>query len=431
MNLFNKEIKRNNLPQIFNLKPRNKIQRPYLLNYHKNKVELESIDKKENEKILAFKNNKRNISFHKNLFLSNEDNNIFLNDKKINNKANIRVNNSHEIGIKNNLPKNNINLFKEKVNRQNKYSINIRKRINENIKGAKILNNPYLFFPYISKKNELNNFNKNKIFKTINEQEKNRRKNRFKNFGKMILLNKNEKSRKRIRESNKKSKNNYYKIGNKIYNNLGINIFNNKGGENIFKKEEYSDMVRIRNVKKYQKQRQKKLKDYFNKIENNPRNIELNKIFNKTSESSEEEEEEEDEEEEDEEDEDDEGEDDEDEDDEDEDDEDDEEDEEEESNSSDDNDESDEDSDISNESLDDEIIENLNVIKYNEREKLSDENKKCAICLENFGLDDNCICLPCIHIFHEQCIKNWLKRRNICPICRFKITSESIKKKTN
>ena len=429
MYLFHKEIKKNNIPQIFNSKQRNNIQLPYLLNYTKNKA---LIDRKENDKIAPLKKNKGNISLHKKLFLTNEDDIIFLNNKKINSRKKIRINNNQETDIKNNKLNNNINHHeREKINRQTKYSIYLRSRINENIKGAKILKNPYLFIPLISKKNELNTFNKKNIYKTINEKEKYRRKNRFSNFGKMILLNNNEKSRNRIKESkknfNKKSPykiNNNFKNGNKIKNNLGMNIFNSQGGERIFKKEEYSDMVRIRNGRKYKKQRERKFRNYLNKIENAPKNIELNKIYHKNEmdkdyneNSEEEEEEEEDDEEEDEDDEDDEDEED--------------EEEEDENNSSNDSDDSNEDSDISNESINDEIIDNLNTIKLKEIEKLSHENKKCVICLENFVIDDDCICLPCIHIYHGECIKKWLKRRNFCPICRFKITSENIKKNIN
>ena len=159
MYLFHKEIKRNNITQISNLKQRNKIQLPYLLNYNTNKA---LINIKENDKIAPFKKNKKNISLHKKIFLTNEDEAIFLNNKKINSRKKIRINNSHEIDnqkkLNNKVNSNNINHTKEKINRQTKYSIYLRSRINENIKGAKILKNPYLFFPLISKKNELNNF---------------------------------------------------------------------------------------------------------------------------------------------------------------------------------------------------------------------------------------------------------------------------------
>ena len=50
---------------------------------------------------------------------------------------------------------------------------------------------------------------------------------------------------------------------------------------------------------------------------------------------------------------------------------------------------------------------------------------QCSICLEDFKLNDKYIALDCDepHIFHSGCescsgIKEWLKRKNSCPMCR-------------
>ena len=45
------------------------------------------------------------------------------------------------------------------------------------------------------------------------------------------------------------------------------------------------------------------------------------------------------------------------------------------------------------------------------------ENSECSICLEK--LDSNCVSLySCEHIYHESCIREWLKKNRICPLCR-------------
>jgi hypothetical protein len=44
----------------------------------------------------------------------------------------------------------------------------------------------------------------------------------------------------------------------------------------------------------------------------------------------------------------------------------------------------------------------------------------CVICTENFKNEDKVIILPCNfhHVFHENCIKSWIKNKTICPLCR-------------
>ena len=61
--------------------------------------------------------------------------------------------------------------------------------------------------------------------------------------------------------------------------------------------------------------------------------------------------------------------------------------------------------------------------------KLDEVNKKCVICLEEFKNKEKVTALPCIHLFHTPCIKDWLKKQKICPICKFELTQENLIKK--
>ena len=55
--------------------------------------------------------------------------------------------------------------------------------------------------------------------------------------------------------------------------------------------------------------------------------------------------------------------------------------------------------------------------------------ESCSICLLDYQENDQVIPLPCDekHVFHEECIKEWLKKNNCCPLCKKPITQEAIK----
>ncbi len=73
----------------------------------------------------------------------------------------------------------------------------------------------------------------------------------------------------------------------------------------------------------------------------------------------------------------------------------------------------------------DEIILSFPISKIKDISKLTDEKKRCLICLDNYKIGDDSIILPCIHIFHAECIKKWMKKKNSCPICKTKISSDN------
>jgi len=75
--------------------------------------------------------------------------------------------------------------------------------------------------------------------------------------------------------------------------------------------------------------------------------------------------------------------------------------------------------------LDDDIIQTYPISKIHDINKLSEDKKRCSICLENYKNGDDSIILPCIHIFHSECIKKWMKKNGVCPICKFKINSNN------
>ena len=76
--------------------------------------------------------------------------------------------------------------------------------------------------------------------------------------------------------------------------------------------------------------------------------------------------------------------------------------------------------------LDKEMLDNMPIFKIKDAEKLNDDKKMCWICFGNFVNGDDSIALPCIHIFHANCIKVWLKDHKICPNCKKTIRKNNL-----
>ena len=64
-------------------------------------------------------------------------------------------------------------------------------------------------------------------------------------------------------------------------------------------------------------------------------------------------------------------------------------------------------------------FEKLPFVNYN-KDKYS-ENYQCIICMEEFEKNEKVKLLPCGHIFHDNCIKEWLMKQKSCPFCKNEI----------
>ncbi|KAG0050739.1 hypothetical protein BGZ83_004486 [Gryganskiella cystojenkinii] len=67
----------------------------------------------------------------------------------------------------------------------------------------------------------------------------------------------------------------------------------------------------------------------------------------------------------------------------------------------------------------DEIINNIPHHTLSDAE-LADKTE-CSVCKEEFTKEDTLLNLPCKHIFHDACIKPWLKVSGTCPTCRYSL----------
>ena len=48
---------------------------------------------------------------------------------------------------------------------------------------------------------------------------------------------------------------------------------------------------------------------------------------------------------------------------------------------------------------------------------------ECSVCLDPFNNSKELIQLVCGHIYHKECVYEWISRKNTCPNCRKSILS--------
>ncbi|KAI3785494.1 hypothetical protein L1987_44613 [Smallanthus sonchifolius] len=63
-------------------------------------------------------------------------------------------------------------------------------------------------------------------------------------------------------------------------------------------------------------------------------------------------------------------------------------------------------------------VDIVDPVKISRFVKGEEDEEKCAICVEEYQADKLIGILPCKHTYHEECIKNWFKKKKECPICR-------------
>ncbi|GAB2229898.1 hypothetical protein Droror1_Dr00014154, partial [Drosera rotundifolia] len=61
------------------------------------------------------------------------------------------------------------------------------------------------------------------------------------------------------------------------------------------------------------------------------------------------------------------------------------------------------------------MSENINL---EELPSLDQNVDLCIICQDQYQENDRLGCLDCGHQYHNECLKKWLKLKNVCPICK-------------
>ena len=57
---------------------------------------------------------------------------------------------------------------------------------------------------------------------------------------------------------------------------------------------------------------------------------------------------------------------------------------------------------------------------------MTKDNECCTICLEDHVPGELAARLPCGHLFHKDCVVEWLRRHCVCPVCRYELPTDSV-----
>eukprot|EP00929_Paragymnodinium_shiwhaense_P074815 TRINITY_DN38283_c0_g2_i1.p1 TRINITY_DN38283_c0_g2~~TRINITY_DN38283_c0_g2_i1.p1 ORF type:complete len:354 (+),score=99.66 TRINITY_DN38283_c0_g2_i1:182-1243(+) len=52
------------------------------------------------------------------------------------------------------------------------------------------------------------------------------------------------------------------------------------------------------------------------------------------------------------------------------------------------------------------------------------ESTECSICLDELVVGQPALRIPCGHLYHEDCVRDWLKKSNECPVCRYELPTD-------
>jgi len=69
-------------------------------------------------------------------------------------------------------------------------------------------------------------------------------------------------------------------------------------------------------------------------------------------------------------------------------------------------------------------LRSLPRIKVTAYDIAANESTDCSICLDELVVGQPALRIPCGHLYHEDCVKDWLRKSNECPVCRFELPTD-------
>jgi hypothetical protein len=71
----------------------------------------------------------------------------------------------------------------------------------------------------------------------------------------------------------------------------------------------------------------------------------------------------------------------------------------------------------------DEELAKLQVVAFSD---LQTDEKNCSICLDEFLAESQLYTIPCKHLFHKECLADWVAENYKCPVCRGEIAKYKV-----
>ena len=71
-------------------------------------------------------------------------------------------------------------------------------------------------------------------------------------------------------------------------------------------------------------------------------------------------------------------------------------------------------------------VDRLALVKIDEKnlETQQADPQLCSICQENISVGTDAMSMPCKHLFHPHCLRQWLESNYTCPECRCELPQE-------
>lgn len=72
------------------------------------------------------------------------------------------------------------------------------------------------------------------------------------------------------------------------------------------------------------------------------------------------------------------------------------------------------------------VLDNYPVTTVRPDVSLPNSADSCVICLSDFSAGEAIRTLSCKHVFHKECIDNWLGSHTTCPLCNIQLTTRNV-----